>query len=222
MKTHPTLAPLALAAVLGFGGLLGFAGCSEDSKSTTMPMPGGETTGEQAFRNDMRKLWEDHITWTRMYIVSAAADLPDLGATANRLLANQEDIGTAIKPFYGDAAGEQLTSLLRSHILTAADLISAAKAGNTDGTQKASVRWYANADSIASFLNGANPQNWPLDDMKQMMKDHLDLTLEEAVDRLHGDYEGDIAAYDKVHDEILKMADMLSDGILAQFPDRVQ
>lgn len=40
------------------------------------------------FRNAMRKLWEDHITWTRLFIVSAAADLPDKGPTTDRLLQN--------------------------------------------------------------------------------------------------------------------------------------
>jgi hypothetical protein len=76
----------------------------------------------------MRKLWEDHVTWTRLYIVSAVAGLPDAGATAERLLQNQTDIGNAIKPFYGEAAGERLTALLRPHILIAAELVTAAKA----------------------------------------------------------------------------------------------
>src|SRR5678815_2469589 len=73
----------------------------------------------QGLRNDMRKLWEDHITWTRLYIVSAAANLPNKDATAQRLLQNQTDIGNAIKPFYGDAAGVKLTGLLKDHILIA-------------------------------------------------------------------------------------------------------
>jgi len=50
-----------------------------------------------AFRSAMRKLWEDHITWTRLYIVSVTADLADKDATAQRLLRNQADIGSAIK-----------------------------------------------------------------------------------------------------------------------------
>ena len=60
-------------------------------------------------RDSMDKLWEDHVTWTRLYIVSAAANLPDKDATAQRLLQNQTDIGNAIKPVYGDAAGEKST-----------------------------------------------------------------------------------------------------------------
>ena len=183
----------------------------------------GATATRAAFHDAMRMLWEDHIVWTRQFIVSAATEsdnLPDTGPTVDRLLANQTDIGNAIKPFYGDAAGEALTALLREHILTAADIIAAAKAGDADAVKAASAAWYANADEIATFLSEANPRNWPLDEMKAHMRSHLDLTLEEAVARLEGRYADDIAAYDKVHADILEMADMLSAGIVAQFPSR--
>jgi len=177
--------------------------------------------GDQvAFHDAMRKLWEDHITWTRLYIISAAEDLPDKDLTAQRLLQNQVDIGNAIKPYYGDAAGDRLTALLQEHILLAAEAITAAKAGDTGAFDDALARWYANADEIAAFLHAANPKRWPLDEMQAMMKSHLDLTLEEAAARLGGDYAADIAAYDKVHADILDMADMLSMGIMHQFPKR--
>jgi hypothetical protein len=174
-----------------------------------------------SFHDAMRKLWEDHITWTRLFIVSAATEsgnLPDLGPTVDRLLQNQTDIGNAIKPYYGDAAGDQLTALLRAHILTAADIVAAAKAGDTAAQNAAIADWYANANDIAAFLHAANPTQWPLHDLEMMMRDHLDLTLQEAVHRLQGHYAADVADYDRVHDEILEMADMLSDGIIAQFP----
>jgi hypothetical protein len=173
-------------------------------------------------RNDyhdaMRKLWEDHVTWTRLYIVSAIAGLPDIQPTAERLLRNQTDIGDAVKPFYGEAAGDSLTALLRPHILIAAEVVDAAIAGDSGRVQDALERWYANADEIADFLNAANPDNWPREAMRAEMRHHLDLTLEEALARLRGDWEADIAAYDTVHEHILGMADVLSSGIIRQFP----
>lgn len=169
------------------------------------------------FKQAVRKLWEDHITWTRLYIISALADLPDKDQTATRLLQNQTDIGNAVKPFYGDAAGEKLTSLLKDHILIAADLIAAVKSGNTAKSEDATARWNANADAIAEFLSGANPKNWGLDDMKSMMHEHLAATTAEVVARLHNDWAADVQAYDKVHAQILGMADMLSSGIISQF-----
>src|ERR1043165_2743470 len=150
-----------------------------------------------SLHTDMRKLWEDHITWTRLYIISALDDLPDRDARTNRLLQNQTDIGDAIKPYYGEAAGDQLTSLLRDHILIAADVVAAAKAGDAERLQSRMTDWQANADQIADFLAQANPSAWDQSEMRSMMRQHLDLTTAEVVDRLNADWGGDVAAYDR-------------------------
>ena len=193
-------------------GLLVFFLGSTFPRASTLPATNGKQT---AFQNAMRKLWEDHITWTRVFIISAVADLPDKAAATERLLQNQVDIGNAIKPYYGDAAGDKLTTLLKEHITTAAEVVAAAKANDKAKLDDANKRWFANADQIADFLSGANP-NWPAADMKKMMREHLDLTTTEVVARLKGDWKADIAAYDRVHEQILHMADMLSDGIVKQ------
>ena len=173
-----------------------------------------------AFHDGMRKLWEDHVTWTRLAIVSFVGDLPDLQATETRLLQNQVDIGNAIKPFYGKKAGNRLTALLKQHILGAVDLLAAAKAGDYQKVATASTAWNANGRQIADFLHSANPHAWPAKSMRSMMQAHLDQTLKEAVDRLNGRYSAEVHDYDVVHAHILEMADMLSDGIVAQFPAR--
>ena len=172
------------------------------------------------FHDGMRKLWEDHITWTRLAIISLEGGTADTDATVARLLQNQADIGNAVKPFYGEAAGDALTQLLRDHILIAADLIAAAKAGDSAQLAATQERWVANADEIAALLHSANPRYWPLDVMKTEMHMHLDLTTEEAVAHLQGNWEADVGAFDKVHDHILHMADLLSNGLIKQFPSR--
>lgn|SRR5574341_124127 len=190
-------------------------GCSGSPK-----MEESSQSKSVAFQKAMSKLWEDHILWTRQFIVSTLANLPDKDAATQRLLQNQTDIGNAIKPYYGDAAGEKLSSLLKDHILIAADVVAAAKAGDKAKLEEANKRWFANADEIAGFLSGANPKNWMPEEMKSMMHDHLNLTTAEVVARLQKDWAADISAYEKVHEQILKMADMLSAGILKQFPDK--
>ena len=175
---------------------------------------------ELAFRNDMRRLWEDHVTWTRLAIISLTTDSPDTDVTVARLLRNQTDIGDAIEPFYGEAAGEELTRLLREHILIAADLVAAARGGDQAAVADAQSRWTANADEIAGFLASANPRSWKLDEMQAMMHEHLRLTTNEALARLQGDWAADVAAYDQIHLQALEMADMLSTGIVDQFPRR--
>jgi hypothetical protein len=179
------------------------------------------TTAKQlAFHDAMRKLWEDHITWTRLAIVDIAAGAPSTNATVARLMKNQEDIGNAVKPFYGKAAGAKLTTLLKQHIAIAAEIIGAAKTANQAGVTSAQQRWLANANEIAALLHSANPKQWSLKMLKAMMVTHLDLTTREAVAWLGGDWSASTAAYDNVHTEILAMSDMLSTGIERQFPAR--
>lgn len=178
------------------------------------------TARQAAFHDAMRKLWEDHITWTRLAIVSFAGGLPDLQATEDRLLANQADIGNAIRPYYGRAAAKQLTGLLRGHILGAVTLLQAAKSGDQAQIGEASTAWYANGRQIADFLHSANRRNWPRGVLRSMMKTHLDETLSEAQHRLAGNYAQDVRDYDAIHRHILVMADALSSGIMKQFPSR--
>jgi len=168
---------------------------------------------------DMRQLWTDHTVWTRDYIIAAVDDKPDAMAAANRLMKNQEDIGNAIAAYYGAAAGQQLTALLKQHISIAVDLIKAAKAGDKAAQKQADDRWQANAVDIATFLSKANP-NWPKDTLVEMMKTHLSTTTAEVVARLTHDWDADVKAYDAVYDHILMMADALTEGIIKQFPEK--
>jgi hypothetical protein len=178
------------------------------------------TRKELALRNGMRVLWEDHVTWTRLAVISLVAGTPDTEATVARLLKNQTDIGNAIKPYYGTAAGNALTKLLRQHILIAADLIAAAKTGDQAKVAAEQARWQANADDIARFLSKANPRQWKRGEVRAMLNEHLRLTTDEVVARLQGKWAADVAAYDRIHHHALGMADTLSAGLVAQFPGR--
>jgi acyl-coenzyme A synthetase/AMP-(fatty) acid ligase len=217
--------PLALTALIAlFSAMVALAltgghdAAAHGSDAHATPAAISKT--EFALRQDMRKLWEDHVTWTRLAVISLTTDSPDTQATVARLLRNQTDIGNAIKPFYGAKAGNQLTALLREHILVAADLIAAAKAGDQEALVTEQKRWTANADRIAGLLSKANPRFWKLGAMKTMMHEHLKLTTDEVVARLQGKWAADVRAFDRVHVQILHMSDMLSDGLVGQFPAR--
>ena len=212
--------------LLGFA--LAFAACGrsepvspppEEPHIMGTPAPLGTADTERTFalRTAMRKLWEDHITYTRNYIISAVADLPDQDAIANRLMTNQDEIGAAIKPYYGDEAGNKLALLLRDHIGIAREVIAAAKSGDKGKLDAAQAKWTANGKDLAAFLAGANP-NWPQADLEAMLQKHLDLTSGEVVARLGKHWDADIQAYDDGHAHILMFADTLTDGIARQFP----
>jgi hypothetical protein len=198
---------LITVAFVPIAGAKGDKCCNNESKSAL------------ELKMQMRKLWEEHIAWTKLYIVSAVNGLDSTDKYAARLLKNQEDIGNAIKPVYGDAAGDKLTALLKDHILLAAELVKAAKAGDSAAAAEAEKKWYANGDDIAGFLSGANP-NWTKAALKEMMDTHLSLTKAIAVAALNKDWDADIKATDSNHDHILMMADALSAGIVKQFPKK--
>jgi len=226
----PRISPLLLASILA-----AIAACTQPSApaapavtaapaatatpatpaTTAMPDRKAET------RTAMRKLWEDHITYTRNYIISALAGLPDTDAVAARLMKNQDEIGAAIKPYYGDAAGDKLAGLLRDHISQAAEVVKAAKGGDKAQLDAAQAKWSANGKEIAAFLSGANP-NWAKADLEAMLQKHLDLTSGEVVARLHKDWAADIKAYDEGHEHMLMFADALTDGIAKQYPEKFQ
>jgi hypothetical protein len=167
----------------------------------------------------LRKLWSDHVIWTRQYIVAAIAETPDAESAAGRLLQNQADIGAAIVPYYGQAAGDRLAELLKEHILIAVDLVAAAKTGDQEAFARHDGRWTANVGEIAAFLSGANP-HWPERDVVDLLALHLKLTKDETVARLTGDWAADVRAFDDIFTEIMVVADTIHDGLVAQFPDR--
>jgi hypothetical protein len=173
---------------------------------------------KSSFQDAMRRLWGDHVAYTRLFIVSVAAGSADKDATTQRLLQNQADIGNAVADFYGRDAANKLTALLKDHILIAANIVTAAKAGDNAKVTSENKRWHDNATDIAKFLHGANPKRWPEATLQTAMFMHLDQTLDEATHELKGNYAASIKDYDLAMNHMLMVADTLSDGIVAQFP----
>jgi hypothetical protein len=180
---------------------------------------GARRTSEAGLREDMRKLWEDHVAYTAFFYTSAINGGADAGKLAARLLRNQDDIGNAVKPFYGPEAGDKLAALLRDHILVAADLVTAAKAGDSAAQDAAARRWTSNADEIAAFLASANP-HWSRKGLEDALHGPLAMTTDAVVAKLHGDTDAAIAAYDKGREHMLMVSDVLASGIVKQFPGR--
>jgi hypothetical protein len=206
-----TIAAVALAA-LAIGSLPGAnAASSRDRVITSKAL---------ALHDAMRALWESHGTWTERAIVDFVGGLPDTQLAVKRLLRNQTQIGNAIKPFYGRKAGNQLTALLKGHINAAVALLQAAKSGDAAATATAKAAFYANGDRVARFLHRANPRHWSLRAMTTMMRVHLNQVVGLAVDQLEGRYAAAIRLYDVYIGHILDMAEMLSSGIVQQFPAR--
>jgi hypothetical protein len=172
------------------------------------------------FHDEMRALWEAHGTWTERAIVDFVGGLPDTNLVVARLLRNQSDIGNAVKPYYGTTAGNHLTKLLKGHINAAVAVLEAAKSGSAQAVATAKAAFFANGNQVAAFLHAANPRHWTLDDMRTMMRVHLNQVIALAVDQLDERYAAAVGLYDVYIRHIIDMADMLSTGIMEQFPSR--
>lgn len=208
---------IIVALIIG-GGIGYMVGGKKTSR--TPANTSGISQQKVALHDGMRKLWEEHITWTRLAILAIADNVPGSDQAVTRLLKNYDDMADALKPFYGDKAANKFGDLMEAHLKIAAELVTAAKNGDAVKAGDAEKRWYANADQLADFLNKANPASWPKQAMTDMLYDHLRLTKQEAVDRLTKKYDDDVATFDKIHGQALMMADGLSDGIIKQFPDK--
>jgi hypothetical protein len=208
---------------------LATAACGSDRKeaASAAPLPGPPSSsahhpGEAPeLRVAMRKVWGDHMQWTYATVDAFFHNSAAVDANLQRLLTNQDDIGNAIKPFYGDAAGARLSELLRAHINEAVPVLKAAQAGDDAALQKAESDWLANAQEVADFLSAANPDNWPQSATEPALKMHIEQTTDYAVDLLKGDYPKAIEDYGHAFDHMMDLADVLTSGIAKQFPNKV-
>ena len=180
----------------------------------------GTSAEAVALHDEMRALWEAHGAWTHMVIVSFAGNVPNLAAEEQVLLQNQVDIGNAVKPYYGTAAGDDLTRLLKAHILGAVAVLVAAKSGDKSKLAQAETEWFANGREIADFLHAADPRFLSRSAARRMMNIHLTQVIQQGVDELTGNYLADARAFAPYIRHILDMADMISSGIISQFPAR--
>jgi hypothetical protein len=175
---------------------------------------------EVMFENKFRRLWIDHVLWTSNYITSATtAGAEDQKQVLTRLLKNQEDIGNAIKPVYGEKAGKKLTDLLKEHIIIAGKIVDAAKSGNEALVKQLNKEWYRNADELAALLSSANP-HLKNEVLKNLLYMHLKLVTNDLTTSLAKDWNARIISIDEGITHIIRMADTISAGVVKQFPDK--
>ena len=137
--------------------------------------------------NRLRQLWGQHVYWTRFFIISTAANLDDLEPVTKRLLQNPKDFAGLFRPIFGTRAADRFEELFTRHLLIAADLVNAAKSGQTAKANAARNSWYKNADEIAGFLSSVN-RCWDKAKWKEMLYSHLEMTEKEASLRLKGGF----------------------------------
>lgn len=180
---------------------------------------GASCTGEvqKQLSDEMRRVWLEHMMWTRMVVISIVDGLEDIEEATNRLLQNPGDLAALFEPYYGARVSKAIQDLVTEHLVIGADLIKALRAGNSEAADRLNKEWYGNADKMAEAFSAINPF-FDQEEMRQMFYSHLELTTREVAARLQKDYAADVAAYDEIEKQGLAMADDFTAGIVKQFP----
>ena len=166
----------------------------------------------------MRELWQGHAETTREYALAVKAD--DAAAekkSADTVVANAKKIADAVGSFYGEAAGKKMLELLAGHWGGVKALTDAQKAGDTAAVSKAMQDLSANADEIAKFLSGANP-NLPESAVKGLLVTHAAHHQALTGEIMKGDTAAAAKTWAAMQAHMNTIADALSDGIAKQFP----
>lgn len=175
---------------------------------------GFDTPSFYALNRQWCLLWEQHVEWTRLLIISILSRLPDESATRARLLKTVSAMTEVINRYFGSTISGKFSDLFTEHLTIANKLILAVRDGTDYDNLKLS--WFINADNIINFLSQINIY-WKREMLKDLFYNHLHMTLNEIKFRVNGNYTLDISTYDSIEKEALKLADLFAEGLVSKF-----
>jgi len=170
--------------------------------------------------NAMRDLWVGHVFWVRNVVVETLADNHDAAKTAEQqVVVNAQAIASAIEPFYGKPAADKLLDLLKSHYGAVKQYLNAAVAKSKTEKDTAMKALTDNAEEIAVFLSGANP-NLPRDAVRGMLIAHGGHHVQQIEQLLDKQYPQEAQTWEAMKMHMYALADTLTKAIAKQFPDK--
>jgi hypothetical protein len=168
----------------------------------------------------MRELWQGHAETTREYALAVkAGDAAGAKKATDAVVANAKKIADAVGSFYGDAAGKKTLELLAGHWAGVKALTDAQKKGDAAAVTNAMSDLSTNADAIAEFFSGANP-NLPENAVKGLFVAHAMHHQSLTGEIMKGDTAGAAKTWSAMQAHMNTIADALSDGIAKQFPQK--
>lgn len=191
------------------------------STAATAPEPAATVSVKLAeTRAALRDLWIGHVFWVRNVVEARiAGNADEAKAAEGQVVANAHAIAGAIEPFYGRPASDKLFGLLAGHWGAISEYLDATRAGSKAGQDAALKKLLANADEIAVFLGGANP-NLPVDTLRSLLTAHGSHHVQQIQEFKARQYEQEAKTWAAMTGHMYVIADALADGIAKQFPDR--
>lgn len=171
---------------------------------------------EFQLNRELRRLWNEHIMWTRTFIVSAVDGIEDLDSITDRLLRNPTDMAQVLAIYYGEEAADTFRILLEDHLKIAAEMLMAIQSEDAGAAKQYMDLWYANGAAMAAFLGEINDY-WTEEEWKALLEEHLDMVKDYMIIRLNKAYGEDPPFYDRMEAQALAMADLMTAGTIRQF-----
>ena len=165
-------------------------------------------------RQRMRMAWLNHITLVKFYLISFFENLSGQNAWKDAVYKNAEEILAIFAQYYPASAMQRFRKLFMEH-LRLTDEVAAGLKADPAFSGAAMENWYINAEEIASFLSRQTPA-YNETELRKMFYDHLDMERQQMEAYLDGDYETDIEIYLRSQQNMIKLADFLTSGLLAR------
>ncbi|MEW6186325.1 MAG: hypothetical protein AB1585_11370 [Thermodesulfobacteriota bacterium] len=181
--------------------------------------PAAATLSAAEFKSNMKRLWLENVSYSRNFIISSLADLPDLPKLKERLDKNQADIAGEFKTFFGDIVAENVAAILKKHSAITEEIIKVVNKGTQEQFLEINAKWEANAEELAEFLNIKIPKI-AKQTFSNLFYKQLTATSGQIVARVKKDWDSDYAYFDKGLVNIQVVADTLADGLVKQFPNK--
>lgn len=208
------------ALVIATAATLSFPAFAHDAPMTKAPEAAVISTKLADTRAALRDLWIGHVFWVRNVVVSTFEGDKEAAAAAEaQVVSNAKALAASIEPYYGKPASEQLFKLLAGHWGAIKADLDAAHAGDKAGQDAALKQLLANADDIAKFLGGANP-NWPVDTLKALLTAHGSHHIQQINEIKARQFDAEAKTWAAMSAHMYVIADALADGIAKQFPDK--
>lgn len=209
---------LVVAVSFSFVAMQAWAMEKKMAPKMASPKLNAETVG---LRLALRDLWIGHIFWVRNEVIMTKLGSTDAAKVAGaQAVENAKAIANSVSPFYGQGASDKLFNLLAGHYGAIKEYMTAAYDMNKDAQVAATDKMKKNVDEIATFLNGANPKNWPKETLASALLAHVGHHMAQ-IDQLNAkDYTGEASTWEAMKKHMYVVADVLTDGIVKQFPKK--